>query len=111
MTGASQGLGTGAATAAATAATVGAAKLAKDAFSARSLMSPKVTGWLRSAPRTADPKAIDAHFKKLSAIAKAEPALAGDIKSIQDFIFQAANDNSTRAAASEQEPNRVRPER
>lgn len=109
-TGAAQGAGTAAVVGVATAATVGAAKLAKDAFSARALMSPKVTGWLRSAPRTAEPKAIDAHFKKLAAIAKAEPAIAGDIKSIQDFIFQAANDNQTRAVAGEEKPDRVRPE-
>jgi hypothetical protein len=101
MTAASQGAGTGAVVGAVTAATVGGAKLAKDAFSARALMSPKVTGWLRSAPRTADPKAIDAHFKKLAAIAKAEPAIANDIKSIQDFIFQAANDNTNRAVAQD----------
>lgn len=103
LTTATQGAGTGAATALATAATIGAAKVGKDALSARLLMSPKVTGWLRSAPRTTDPKVINAHFKKLGAIAKAEPALAAEIDAFRNAIFSAANDNAQRAVAEDRQ--------
>lgn len=108
---AAQGAGTGAIAAAGTAAVIGGTKFGLDRRAARALMSPKVTSWLRATPRSADPKVIDAHFKRLAAIAKAEPAIAGDVKSLQELIINAANDNQTRAVASDQEPDRVRPER
>ena len=82
---------------------LGAAKLAKDLNTSRLLMSPKITRWLRTAPKSTSPKAIDAHFGKLGEIAKGEPALAGDIKSLQDLILKSANDNAQRAAASDQQ--------
>lgn len=108
---AAQGAGTGAIAAAGTAAVIGGTKFGLDRSAARALMSPKVTSWLRATPRSADPKVIDAHFKRLAAIAKAEPAIAGDVNSLQELIINAANDNQTRAVASDQEPDRVRPER
>lgn len=76
-------------------------KAGRDAISAKMLLSPKVTGWVRSAPKTSDPKIIDAHFAKLGVIAKAQPALAADIKAFRDAIFQAANDNTNRAVAQD----------
>lgn len=103
MTGLSQGAGPGALAATATAATVGAAKLGKDALSARMLMSPKVTGWLRSAPKTTDPKVINKHWAKLGAIAKAEPALAAEIDVFRNAIFSVANDNAQRAVAEDRQ--------
>ncbi len=85
-------------------------KGARDRMSAKAMMSPKITKWLRSAPKTDNPKAIDAHVSRLGAIAKAEPALAGDVKTLQDLILQSANDNANRAAAGEQDNgNRVPP--
>ena len=99
--GLTQGAGTAALAATATAATVGAAKLGKDALSARLLMSPKVTGWLRSAPKTTDPAAINKHWAKLGAIAKAEPALAAEIDAFRNGILGAANDNAQRAVAED----------
>jgi len=76
-------------------------KAGRDAFSAKMLLSPKVTAWVRSAPKSSDPKVIDAHFAKLGAIAKAEPALAADIDAFRSAIVQAANDNTNRAVAQD----------
>jgi hypothetical protein len=101
--GLTQGAGTAALAAGATAATVGAAKLGKDALSARLLMSPKVTGWLRSAPKTTNPAAINKHWAKLGAIAKAEPALAAEIDAFRNGILGAANDNAQRAVAQDRQ--------
>jgi len=78
-------------------------KAGRDAMSAKMLLNPKVIRWARSAPRSSDPAAIDAHFAKLGAIAKAEPALAGDIEIFRNAIFGAANDNAQRAVAQDGE--------
>ena len=66
-------------------------------------MSPKVTGWLRSAPKTTDPAAINKHWAKLGAIAKAEPALAAEIDAFRNGILGAANDNAQRAVAQDRQ--------
>jgi hypothetical protein len=81
-----------------------AAKAGRDALAARALMSPKITGWLRSAPKTSDPKAINAHIDRLKAIAVREPALAPVVQDIEQIIMRAANENVTPGvAASESE--------
>lgn len=82
-----------------TAVTLGA-KAGRDMMSARALMSPNITKWLKQAPRTADPKAINAHFKRLGDVAKLEPALAGEIDVLRDSLLKAANDNVGRSAAA-----------
>lgn len=76
------------------------AKIAKDAFSAKSLMSTKITGWLRSAPRSNDPAQINAWFDRLKAIAVREPALAPEVQQIHDAFTNAANSNIAPAAAA-----------
>ena len=73
----------------------------RQGLSARALMSPKITQWIRQAPRTSSPAAIDAHFGRLTAIAKSQPALAADIAVLQRQIMSAANDNAGRVAAEE----------
>jgi hypothetical protein len=94
--------GGGGVKAAAVAGGLTAAKVGRDVLNARLLMSPKIQGWLRSAPRTADPAAINAHFDRLKAIAVREPALAPQIQQLEDMILKAANDTgTTRAVASE----------
>ena len=65
------------------------------------LLSPKVTNWVRSAPKSAEPSAINAHFAKLGAIAKAQPALAADIDAFRSAVLQVANDNTSRAVAQD----------
>jgi hypothetical protein len=94
--------GGGATGAIATAAGVGAVKVGRDALNAKMLMSPKITGWLRSAPKTNSPQAINAHFDRLKAIAVREPALAPEIQSLQNMILNAANDRTTPAVAASQ---------
>jgi len=82
-------------------------KAGKDAISAKALMSPKITGWLRSIPRTQDPKAINSAWDRLSAIAVREPALAPEVKGLQEMILRAVNDNVTPgvAASESDQPN------
>ncbi len=84
----------------ATGAAMMAAKMGKDTFSARALMSPKITGWLRTAPRSSDPEAINTWFGRLESIAVREPALAPEIKRIQDAVARTANENFTPSAAA-----------
>jgi len=89
---------------AAVAATGLAAKAGRDFFNARLLMSPNIQKWLRSAPRTGDPKAINSHFDRLKSIAAREPVLGEEIRQLQQAMMKAANDSVTRrAAASETE--------
>lgn len=101
--------GGGAITGGSTAAIAGAgaalgANALRSALTARSLTSPNIARWIAQAPRTASPKAIDNHFARLSDIAKAEPALAGEIESLRNAIMQAANDNpASRLAAEDQD--------
>ena len=76
-------------------------KAGRDAMSAKLLLSPKFTKWAAGAPRTSDPDAINAHFAKLGAIAKAEPALVADIERFRNAITSAANDNANRAVAQD----------
>lgn len=74
-------------------------------MSAKMLLSPKITRWLRMAPETTNPKEIDKHFNLLAGIAKAEPALAQDIRVFQDAVMRAANDNPAVAASAAQDQN------
>lgn len=83
-------------------AAVAGATATKQVLSARALMSPKIQKWLLSAPKTQSPRAIDAHFNRLGDIAKAEPALAGEIETLRKAILGAANDNAGSLAAEEQ---------
>ena len=78
-----------------------AIKAGRDALSAKMLLSPKVTNWARTAPKTTNPKVINAHWDKLGAIAKAEPALAAEIDAFRNGILGAANDNAQRAVAED----------
>lgn len=80
-----------------------AIKAGRDALSARMLMSPKITNWARTAPKTTNPAVINKHFEKLGAIAKAEPALAAEIDAFRNAIFSAANDNAQRAVAEDRQ--------
>lgn len=104
------GFGTGGATGstmkgAAVAGGLMGAKMARDAVNARLLMSPKITGWLRSAPRTNNPEAINAHFDRLKAIAVREPGLAPQIRQLQEAILKTANDNAARTGAAAASPD------
>jgi hypothetical protein len=74
-------------------------------FSARALMSPNLTKWLRQAPKTSNPRAIDAHFNRLAEIGRIEPAIAGQIAQFRQAVMAAANDNpASRLAAENEQP-------
>lgn len=95
--------GATATTAALGAATAAGVKAGRDLLNARLLLSPKITRWALQAPRTQSPQAIDRHFERLADIARAEPALAGDIEMLRNAIMQAANDNPAARLAAEQQ--------
>lgn len=97
------GAGTGAGLGVGMAATIGGGKILRDFFTAKSLMKPAVANWLATAPRTNNPAAINKHFEKLGAIAKAEPALAAEIDAFRNAIFSVANDNAQRAVAEDRQ--------
>jgi hypothetical protein len=97
LLGGSQGGGAGAA---AGAAAVLAAKIGRDAVSAKSLMSPKITSWLRLAPKTDDPKAVGDWINRLKVIAVREPALGPEVQRIQGALLGGANQNITPALAA-----------
>lgn len=94
-----------------TTAIAGAAALAggkgvREYLTAKMLLNPNITKWLKMAPKTTNPRAIDAHFAKLQTIAKTSPALADDIERFSQAIFSAANDNAgIPAAAGDGEKN------
>ncbi|UQS94836.1 mediator of RNA polymerase II [Pseudanabaena phage Pam1] len=80
-----------------------AIKAGRDALSAKLLMSPRFTNWMRTAPKSNNPTVIDKHWERLGAIAKAEPALAAEIDVFRNAIFSAANDNAQRAVAEDRQ--------
>jgi hypothetical protein len=82
-----------------------AAKLGRDAINARLLMSPKIQAWLKSAPATTNPAAINRHFDRLTAIAVREPALAPDIQNLRQSILNAANSNIPSSGAAVASPD------
>lgn len=87
------------------------ANAVRSALSARSLTSTKLTKWLAQAPRSATPQAINQHYARLGDIAKAEPALAGEIESLRSAIMNAANDNAMTVTSATANDNSQRTER
>lgn len=85
------------ATASPTLAGIGAAT---QIIGGRVLSSPRFARWLAKAPRKPNAAAEAAHIRRLSAIARSEPAIANDLIGLQDALLRAANDNMSRAAAS-----------
>lgn len=84
------------------AALAGGTTVGRDILSARALMSPNITKWLRQAPATTSANAIDTHIGRLRDIVKVEPALAHDVEGIMALITRAANDNAgVRLSASD----------
>lgn len=77
----------------ATASAVRGGQVARNVISARALMSPDVTQWLRDIPRGGAVGPVRQHIARLSQIAAREPSLAGDIQQLQQAVLQALNDN------------------
>lgn len=89
--------------------------LSRDLFSrlgeqraARLLLNPDFTKWLRNAPDTASPQAINAYFGRLQSAAKGS-IYAGDVRAFQDALAETFSQSPMKAAAADQEQNR-RPE-
>jgi hypothetical protein len=60
-----------------------------DARAARLLMSPDFTNWLRAAPATINPNAINAHIAQLDKVAARAPQFAADIQAFQQRLSEA----------------------
>ena len=101
---ASGNVGTAAAGAVAGAA-VGGARTGLNKMSASLMMNRDVTQWIKTAPRSVSPAAIDAHFQRLTQIATRNPAIAEGVKELQSFLMQAANSIPGKLAARENEKN------
>ena len=84
---------------------VGASLAGKSYLSAKMLMSKDISNWLRTAPKTTNPRMIDTHFNRLNAIAARQPALAGEIDKLRTMLIEAAKESPGKATASEQEGN------
>lgn len=69
-----------------------------NARSARALMSPNVAKWLKQTPT--NPAAIESHIARLSTIAAREPAISGDIISLQNYLAAKFSETPSRAAAT-----------
>lgn len=70
---------------------------------ARLLLNPDFTRWLRNAPDTANPRAIDSYFRRLGTSAAKSQVLAGDVKALQETLAEAFSRSPGRLAAAEQE--------
>ena len=70
-----------------------------DARAARLLTDPNFTRWLRKAPNTAKPRAIDAYFDRLRSLASRSPTMATDVQALERVLIDFANDNTARLAA------------
>jgi hypothetical protein len=75
---------------------------------ARLLLNPDFTKWLRNAPDTDNPQAINAYFGRLQSAAKG-PVYAGDVRAFQEALAETFRQSPMKAAAADQEQNR-RPE-
>lgn len=69
-----------------------------NARSARALMSPNVAKWLKQTPT--NPAAIESHIARLSTIAAREPAISGDVISLQNYLAAKFSESPSRAAAT-----------
>ena len=86
--------GTGLAATVATMGTLGA----RDVISARALMSTRLTRWAKAMPTTQE--AIQNHIARLSTIAAREPAISGDVISLQNYLAAKFSESPSRAAAT-----------
>jgi hypothetical protein len=70
-----------------------------DQRAARLLTNSDFTRWLRSAPDTSNPRAIDSHFERLRRIATRTPGMTADVDALERTLIGYANDNSAKLAA------------
>lgn len=102
-------VGSGGGTAAALAVTAGSAKLTRDYFSAKMVMSPNFQRWLKKAVAARTPEQIADSFKSLRRVAATEPAIGGEVNALSNYLLQAANDTGPISAAADSgrsEPSR-----
>lgn len=88
-----------------TGAVVGAAvrplgEKAANSWRSRLLLNPDFTKWLKAAPNTTNPAAIDRYFDRLNKIASREQAFLMDTRQMQDFLAKQFSEGVGRAAAT-----------
>lgn len=69
--------------------------------SARMLMSQRFVQWIERAPRNPNPALIAAHINRLSTIAAAEPAIAGEVGALQQRLVSAVQRSPAPAAGQD----------
>lgn len=77
-----------------------AAERFSSARTARLLLNPDFTKWLRQTPNTANPEAINRHFDRLNKIASREQAFLMDAQALQEFLRKQFSEGVGRAAAT-----------
>lgn len=77
-----------------------------NAWRARLLLNPNFTKWLKEAPNTANPAAIDRYFDRLNKVASREQAFLMDARQLQEFMASQFSKSPGRAAADEDTSNR-----
>lgn len=88
------------ATAVAGAATTAGLKASRDVLSARALLSPEITKWIATAPRSVSPQAINGHLARLSKVT----ASRMDAQAIQEYLRKVITESpASRAAADDQD--------
>lgn len=71
----------------------------------RLVLNPDVSKWLRNAPDTTDPGAINGHFSRLRSIAQRTPGMLADVDALERALIGAVNDNTAGRLAAEEQPN------
>lgn len=72
---------------------------------ARAFMNPDFTRWMRNAPDTSNPAALNAYFKRLEIAAAKSPILANDIQGFREAVNDTLAQSPGSLAAAEQENN------
>ena len=73
---------------------------AANSWRSRLLLNPDFTKWLKAAPNTTNPAAIDRYFDRLNKIASREQAFLMDARQMQDFLAKQFSEGVGRAAAT-----------
>lgn len=88
-----------------------AAPLAYQRAAAEVLTSKRLLNWLAKAPKKPNAAAQVAHVRRLSAIARAEPAIANDVLALQQRLTDAFASSPARLAADERNDSVLQRER
>lgn len=75
---------------------------------AKLLLNPDFTKWLRRAPSSNNPRVITGYMRRLDSIAARQPALATDIRGLQQMVIEQVNRSPSSVMAEGQQPDNRR---